>query len=136
MNEKNLKQLVAKWDRVLAKSGFRDIEDRSTGLLRKWSGSPLNTDMENQLTSIKGYESKLYKESRAEYYRLASHKLHTERFPNTRAKAMWEMHCNGMVPSEIVKRLRRYNRGNRKKYQLTINQVKARIDNMRKVFGL
>jgi hypothetical protein len=88
------KQLKKKWYSKLAASGFKDIEDEN-GMLKEWSSSK------------KGSSSKLYKESKAEYYRLASQYLWDKQFSCLEDKIIWSYHCSGMSLVDVAKTVRK-----------------------------
>jgi hypothetical protein len=99
----NLKSLQAEWYVKLAESGFKDIEN-DKGLLINWSGSALRDDIK-PITSKREYSSKLFKESQAEYYRLAAQHLHDGKFKSVLDKVIWSYHVGGLSfrrISEIV----------------------------------
>ena len=139
---KNLRKLIAEWDRKLKASGFIDIEDRKTGLLKKCGGDELwepssfenfNTSWEEQEEksyknlrfSGKGYSTFVWKQSQAEYYRLASIMCHDGVFKTEREKEIWILHAEGCSYREISKKI-----------NLTVRQVWYSIQNTGKRFGL
>lgn len=106
-NSQNLKQLTKAWDQKLKESGFKDIEDRKTGLL-KHHGGDVNIpcfykSLEPQNLSVnRGYSTLAWKESQAEYYRLASQILHEAEFKTPRHRIIWQLHSEGTTQQEIA----------------------------------
>lgn len=138
----NLKKLIEHWDRKLKESGFVDIEDRRTGLLKKCGGDAnwdpdwfhdLSTNFQEwegktvdgiKLGS-KGYSTYVWKQSQAEYYRLVSIYYHEKEFKSDREKRIWGLHAEGISHREIAKKL-----------NLTPRQVLYTINIVEKRFGL
>ena len=129
---KKLKHLQSVWYRRLAKAGFKDIEDEN-GLVKSWSGSPLpgfSNDVNGDLissdlmpiTSIKGYSSRLFKESQAEYYRLASQFVYDKTFPSLKDKKIWRYHANGATVAQVAE-----------KFGMTRLQAQRRIEKLRAI---
>lgn len=83
MDRKKFLQLQQKWDQKLAKSGFTDIEDRASGLIKDWN-----------------YSNVCYDESYEEYYRLASEYLHVAKFKNSKFREVWRLHSEGVTLSK------------------------------------
>lgn len=140
-NKKNLQKLIAEWDKKLKESGFIDIEDRKTGFLKKCGGDEIwdASVFENISTEFvdglyrgkknyfdnKGYSTFVWKQSQAEYYRIASIMCHDGVFKTEREKQIWELHAEGLSYRQISKRIR-----------LTVRQVCYSIQNTAKRFGL
>lgn len=127
--KQTLAQLIREWDRKLAESGFNDIEDRASGLLKKSAGTisieeSLKKDV--PLLSPEGqYSSSVWKDSQASYFRLAGIYLHTKEFKSQNHKTIWELHAAGRSNPEIAKELRQ-----------TVRQIKYAINCMQQAFRL
>jgi hypothetical protein len=123
-----LQQLVKDWDRRLKETGFCDIEDRKTGLLKKSGGDvvwkPDMFERANQ-SQDKGYSSITWKESQAEYYRLAGQALYEKEFKNIRMRLIWQLHAEGHSYPEISEVL-----------NLTHDKVRRAVERMAKEFCL
>lgn len=138
-NKKNLKKLIAEWDKRLKDSGFVDIEDRKTGLLKKCGGDYLWDAIEiSRISDIwdenikreikfdgKGYSTFVWKQSQAEYYRIASIMCHDGEFKTEREREIWVFHAEGLSYREISKKI-----------NLTPRQVFYTIQTLEKRFGL
>ena len=112
-NSQNLKQLIKEWDEKLKSSGFKDIEDRKTGLLKHNGGdvtvanigyslAAYRSDKEPSFAVQRGYSSLAWKESQAEYYRIASQILHEAEFKTPRHRIIWQLHSEGVTQQEIA----------------------------------
>jgi len=124
----NLKQLIKEWDEKLKQNGFSDIEDRETGLLKKWSGEVIwdANDYEGPAIKTDGrYSTLVWKESQAEYYRLAGMLLHDATFKSERHRAIWELHAEGLSDQQVADKL-----------QLTYRKVRYAVECMQIQFGL
>jgi len=125
---RTLQQLVKDWDRRLKENGFRDIEDRKTGLLKKsggdvyWEPGQFEHPSEPQ---DKGYTSITWKESQAEYYRLAGQALHEKDFKNVRMRLIWQLHAEGYSYREICETL-----------NLSHDKIRRAVERMAKEFCL
>lgn len=128
------KQLLQKWDKKLAETGFTDIEDRASGRLKKSCGTisiakslelSLPFPIVRTLGKPKGYGALVKKQSQAEYYRVASVFLFTKEFKSESYKRIWEAHCEG-------KSLR----GSAKELKLSFRQVRYAVEIMQSEFGL
>jgi hypothetical protein len=99
MSSRPSKTLQNKWNKLLKKSGFEDIED-SNGLLKEWS---------RKLFQVKGkYIENLTKQgAKEEYYRLAGHFLYDYKGFEPTSRYIWELHANGMSMREIVQKIKR-----------------------------
>jgi len=126
-NNQTLSQLIKIWDEKLKQSGFKDIEDRKTGGIKLWSGSVTLKDTNSEPYSTKnyGYTSLVWKESQAEYYRVAGQCLHEAEFKSLQHKLMWQLHAEGLSVSEISKEL-----------SISYKKVRYAIEQMQKEFGL
>jgi hypothetical protein len=141
-NKKQLKKLIAEWDKKLKESGFQDVEDRKTGLLKKCGGDELwepnsfnnfgvswqeqeERTLKNIKFSGKGYSTFVWKQSQAEYYRLASIMCHDGVFKTDQEKTIWVLHAEGFSYRQIAK-----------KTKLTVRKVWYSIQNTGKRFGL
>lgn len=101
-----LSQLIKVWDRKLKSHGFNDIENRVTGQLKKSGGDvywdafryeePIHEKNKNM-----GYTTATWKESQAEYFRLAGIYLHEREFKNHRFRLVWQLHAEGLSLTEI-----------------------------------
>jgi hypothetical protein len=146
--KKVLQRLNKIWDKRLAEIGFSDIEDRRTGLLKNWSGTIshdgglpnpeqpnsrglISLDLlvqQTELDRVSGsanYSSLVWKESQAEYYRLASQYLHEKEFKTIRARIIWQLHSEGLSQYKIAKELK-----------TTRREIRYAIEEMEKEFGL
>ena len=136
--KQNLRKLIAEWDKKLKESGFVDIEDRKTGLLKKCGGDKLFepssfdsldsnwAELENGVKfSGEGYSTFVWKQSQAEYYRLASIMCHDGTFETIREKEIWELHAEGFSHRQIAKKI-----------QLTCRQVTYSVQKTARRFGL
>lgn len=134
----NLTQLIKEWDKRLKQSGFDDIESRKTGALRGSGGDvylgsktiEVTASDRNQI-EIKNegvqrrYSSLAWKESQAEYYRLASQCLHERDFKSVIERIIWQLHAEGFAYDEISKEL-----------NVTLDKVRRNIERLAKEFGL
>lgn len=105
----NLQQLIKEWDKKLKDSGFKDIENRKTGLLQHNGGDVIFDafTFEDPVESHHlGYSSLTWKESQAEYYRLASSYVFEKQFKTDRHQRIWELHADGMSAQEIANTLK------------------------------
>ena len=117
--KKSLKELQAVWDQKLKDSGFVDIEDGSGNL--KEHRSPLIYLEEEETFPEEseddtgyfhsqpktgrveeGYSSLVWKQSVAEYYRLAGQFSHEYSFKSDRDRVVWQLHCEGKSSSEVA----------------------------------
>lgn len=118
--------LQAMWDEKLRASGFEDIEDRRTGLLKAWSGKGAPNPYGNIQKKGGGrYTSLVWKISQADYYRFAGHFLHAGKFKNKEHRNIWRLHCEGLSLSAIAKKL-----------GLTQRQARYTVSLIQKEFGL
>ncbi len=120
----NYEALRRLWYRKLADSGFEDTEDLD-GNLKTWIGHsrlPIEDTMQ-PITSETSYTSKVWKESQAEYYRLASQYLHDKYFPSEVHKLIWKLHAKGFTFRQIAQRT-----------GMTKNKIQYRIEGMRERF--
>jgi len=127
-NSQTLNRLIKVWDERLKKSGFVDIENRKTGLLKKTGGdvywSPELYESPSTNNDL-GYSSLTWKESQAEYYRVASQCLHEYEFKSIRERIIWQLHAEGISDYEIVKEI-----------NSTYRKVRYVIEQLQKEFGL
>lgn len=125
----SLQQLVKDWDNRLKKSGFKDIEDRKTGLLKKSGGDmvcdPVTFDRQGFQVYDKGYSSTTWKDSQAEYFRLAGHALHEREFKTIRQRVIWQLHSEGLSFQEISEVL-----------NISLDKARRAIERMAKEFCL
>lgn len=123
-----LNQLIREWDKRLKSEGFEDIEDRKTGHLRKTGGDrvwdPKDFDKRPAVYDA-GYSSITWKESQAEYYRLAGQMLYEKEFKNVRLRLIWQLHAEGMSYSEICEVL-----------NLSRDKIRRAVERMAKEFCL
>ena len=117
----SFRALQQKWYKKLEQSGFKDIEDEK-GRLKVYSGIGLSEDLPLPVSRT-DYSSKLYKESQAEYYRLAGQYLYDKKFKSPRDKQVWALHTQGLSFTVISEKL-----------GLTRDSVKYRIRKMRIAF--
>jgi len=127
---KQLAQLIKEWDEKLKASGFKDIEDRKRDTLKSWAGTTyltFNKDQEKKIEPQRdyGYSTLTWKQSQAEYFRLASQILHEATFKSEQHRIMWELHSEGYSGVEIAKQL-----------NLTYRVVRYAIERMAIEFGL
>lgn len=125
-----LTRLIKEWDEKLKKSGFKDIEDRRKDTLKSWAGTSylvFNKDTEKKIIPKKdyGYSTLAWKESQAEYFRLAGHLLHEAEFESEQHRLIWEAHSEGHSQVQIAEKL-----------GLTVMVVRWAIQKMEKEFGL
>jgi len=120
-----LKKLIKEWDRKLKDSGFVDIENRKTGMLITWAGSISCDDKHAMQKANYGYTSLVWKESQAEYYRIASQCLHDRDFRNELEREIWELHVDGHSYKEISKKI-----------NVTLDKARRTIERLAKEFGL
>lgn len=67
--------------------------------------SPEAFDHAMPKTQGKGYTTLAWKESQAEYYRLAGHALHEKEFKNIKLRLIWQLHSEGLTYVEIAEAL-------------------------------
>ena len=123
-----LNTLIKLWDRKLKNHGFNDIENRRTGQLKKSGGDVLWDPFlyEQPLQENKmGYTSGVWKDSQAEYYRLAGQALHEKEFKNVRERIIWQLHSEGLSHSEICEAI-----------NTTLNKVRRSVERMAREFCL
>lgn len=128
LKTKNLKQLIKDWDQKLKDSGFKDIEDRKTGLLKHHGGDISLSVMQNRVTGYtvgRGYSTIAWKDSQAEYYRIAGQLLHEAEFKSPRHRLIWQLHSEGVTECEIATIL-----------NITRRKVEYAIQKMQIEFGL
>ena len=65
---------------------------------------PKHFDMVGHGTNARGrgYTTLVWKESQAEYYRLACQALHSEEFKNHAYRLVWQLHTEGLSADEIM----------------------------------
>lgn len=131
LKKQNLQKLIKEWDRKLKESGFKDIEDRKTDMLKSWSGTvAFNWEVADkakqfEYTQKYGYSSLTWKQSQEEYYRLAGQILHEAEFKSEQHRMIWEAHAEGLSQAEIAKKLK-----------LSLMVVRWAIQKMALEFGL
>lgn len=126
----NLNQLIKEWDKKLKDSGFNDIEDRRKDTLKSWAGTSYldinkNGEFKAEPKANYGYTTLTWKESQAEYYRLACQCLHEAQFKNTQYRLIWQLHSEGLSYAEISPIL-----------NLTVRKIRYAIEQMAEEFGL
>lgn len=120
-----LNKQIEYWDELLKLNGFKDIEERTTGRLRSWSGE-ISIELNNpEIRASRNYTSIVWKESQAEYYRIAGQLLFIKKFRNDQHKRIWELHSNGLTLKAIAASM-----------GLTQRQVRYAVSCMRIEFGL
>lgn len=136
-NQKTLNQLVKEWDKRLKESGFDDIENRKTGKLRKFGGdvyfghlSDIGASSDKKISLNKKhlnrrYTTLVWKESQAEYFRIASQCLHERDFKTVLDRIIWQLHAEGLSYQEISKEL-----------NVTLDKTRRAIERMSTEFGL
>lgn len=124
--------LIKKWDKKLKASGFDDIENRKSEMLRHNGGDIVVGNalevFEEQLVSRKdgeqrGYSSIAWKNSQMEYFRLAGQVLHTFDFKEVFHRIVWQLHSEGFSLDEITKILRAQRHSIRKIIEKTAKEV-------------
>jgi hypothetical protein len=132
INKAQLRNLIKKWDRKLKDSGFDDIENRKTEMLRHNGGDIVVSNalelFEEQLVQRKdgeqrGYSSIAWKNSQAEYFRLAAQVLHTFDFKEVFHRIVWQLHSEGFSLDEITQILRSQRHQIRKIVEKTAKEV-------------
>ena len=98
-NSPEFKALQAQWDKKLADSGFKDIEQRDENL-KIW-------DSHFFRVYHRKYGDGLA--AREEYYRLAGQFLHSYKFKNPTEKTIWKHHSDGHSVREISQELKKVN---------------------------
>lgn len=100
-DSKEFKRLEKLWYKKLEKSGFEDLE-RGSGSqdkpLRSVSADEFNLFLNR--TQHGGFHFK------QEYYRIAGHFLHDNRFESKFDKKVWSLHAQGISIRKIVKILK------------------------------
>jgi hypothetical protein len=96
-NSKEFKELKAKWDKKLEKSGLENIEQED-GNLKNWSSRVFSSsrsgiNVEDRIEYYKSVEG---------YYRTAGQFLHEYKFKSNKEKLIWELHCEGLSVREIM----------------------------------
>ena len=128
LKAQNLKQLIKEWDKKLKSEGFQDIENRTTGHLSKTGGDrvwdPKDFD-HRPPTYDGGYSSITWKESQAEYYRLAGQMHYEKDFKDVRMRLIWQLHSEGLSTSEICEAL-----------NTSYDKVRRAVERMAKEFCL
>jgi hypothetical protein len=89
-----LKSLQAEWDSKLKRSGFKDLENRRTGLLHEWESSKAK-----RLADSGKFQEK------ERYYQLAGQFLHDHKFVNLEHE-IWRLHSEGDSVRTIVKKIK------------------------------
>lgn len=130
LKHKNLQSLIKEWDKKLKDSGFKDIEDRKRDTLKSWAGTSylvFNKDQEKKIEPQRdyGYSTLTWKESQAEYFRIAGHILYEAEFESEQHRLIWQAHAEGLSQVEIAKKLK-----------LTVMVVRWAIQKMAREFGL
>lgn len=88
-NSKEFKKLKAKWYKKLEKSGFEDVER-----------DEFNFKVDGKEIFRKKVQAT--KQSKEDYYYLASCFLHEHTFPDELSKIIWEYHANGLSKYSIA----------------------------------
>lgn len=109
---KPFKDLQAEWDKKLAESGFKDIEQRD-GNLKDWDSHRFRMRYD-----------KFSFESRRDYYIAAEHFLNSHGFSNKKELMIWKLHSEGVSMRSIVIQLEK------KKIHIYRAQVKSIIDDL------
>jgi len=137
-NPKTLAQLIKEWDLRLKESGFVDIENRKNNALRGSGGDVYLGNKTIEMTAsdrnqieinnggiARGYTSLIWKESQAEYFRLASQCLHERDFKSVIERIIWQLHSEGLTYQEIAAEL-----------NLTLDKARRTVERLAKDFGL
>lgn len=135
---KNLTQLIREWDKKLKDSGFDDIESRKTGAIRGSGGdvylgnktlektaSDKNRIEINNEGISRGYTTLVWKESQAEYYRIACQCLWDREFKSVLERILWQLHAEGMSYQQIADEM-----------PVSLDQVRRCIERLAREFGL
>jgi hypothetical protein len=117
---KNFKELQAKWYAKLKKTGFNDIEshtqndDNPDGSLKEWHSQRFYIN--NRVEDFKQKER---------YYQLATQFTYDYKFNDEQDKIIWDLHANGSSVREISKQL------NKKGYDRTsVHKVIKKLRNV------
>lgn len=89
-NNKDFAALKKEWYNKLKETGFEDIE-QDDNYLKSWTSS-----------LVKARNKGSYSESKAEYYRIASHFLHDHAFVSKKEQFIWERHSEGISIRNIA----------------------------------
>lgn len=123
---KEFKDLQAKWDAKLKKSGFEDAERRD-GCLKFYDSSYFTSVSRGISVDPTWFKSK------EEYHRLAGHFLYDYKFDSQEERLIWEQHANGESIRDIVKIMKEKGF---KAYKSKINGiVKRLVEEMKKFRG-
>jgi hypothetical protein len=102
MNQSSFKKLQKKWYNKLRASGFEDIE-QGDYLKASDKNTSLDEQYYEQRTHSTKYRSRLWKDSQAEYYRMAAQFSHS-RFDTVEDRLVWQAHSEGKTNEEAGKR--------------------------------
>ena len=108
-------RLIEIWYAKLRKKGFKDIETSNGLYLKTWSLS--------RSTNGGTTQSRIEKEGRELYFRLAKHVGRKTRFDNNLHRRIWALHSEGKTAIKIATKL-----------QCSYSTVITVIRNMRKKF--
>lgn len=112
MQKSQFEKLKNKWDKKLLDSGFEDIEN-ADGTLKA------ETDPRTIANALK------MKESREIYYGQAREFLNMHRWSNTKDRAIWEGHCEGLSFRKMANTL-----------SLTFYRIRTIVNRLQKQAGL
>ena len=92
----DFKRLMSEWDRRLADSGFRDIEEIKNGqrVLKK-SGTQVRFEQSNELV----------RHAQAQYFAIISKRIHETVFEDDCEREILVLYVEGITQAEIRKRL-------------------------------
>jgi hypothetical protein len=95
-NSKEFKELQAEWDAKLAKSGFKDAENRASDTLNDWHGSRfINRHAPASFAATE------------EYYQMAGRFLYDKQWETKVDRRIWELYAAGETVAGIAKILKR-----------------------------
>lgn len=110
------RDLLAKWDAELARSGFVDIEQR--GILGGREGAYLTGSI-STADAKRRWKSQERRAAKEEYYALARAKVHE--IENRRENVCWELHSEGLSEKKVLSRMKSM------RFKVTLGWVKKCI---------
>lgn len=127
-NQNSLASLQKKWYKKLAAKGFKDIEDDKGRLKTYIASTSLHIEDHGPIPPVHRsipYSSKLWKESQAEYYRVAGQSMFSKDFAGLESsfRRIWALHADGKTVTEIAKLMK-----------MPRTNVQSRICKMRMIF--
>jgi hypothetical protein len=109
------------WYKKLKDSGFEDVEKDEENLIKYSSrffncrvgGSPFNKE-----------SSQSFYEAKEEYYRIAGHFLHDNKFKDEFEKKVWDLHSQGISFRDIAIKVRtKQNKANKDNIQTLVKEL-------------